>query len=1678
MLIDRPQVTETSTIINATVASGTSDPANPDVGELFFRTDLNQLRVYSGSAWAEVGSTGLAGHEANGALHLTADQNTLLDGIVSTLTATEVNYLDGVTSSIQTQLNSKLNHNGTNAATGNLNIGGFKLTNVGTPTANTDATNLLYVEQQISTSVPVGVRGQVPFIATDNTRTSVQSFTATTGQFVESDAELALAQTRIVSGATIFNEWFRFSHSAGIGLNLTRTAGVSNAQFLSGNSATLLASFPVGSTVQISCPTNTTFNGTWTITASGIAGTAYIRFSQVGQPDVATAASGTLVLDSLQPAISAEITSWSYDSGTDTIQSTVNSDSHIGFISDKRYSSYQLESRVASTATDDDSIGVVIAWAIVGGREHTLTAIRSPGGNNFTWRVVYNYLRSDAVTVYDGTSFVKWGNGGYGANWTAAGYNPNTPGSNWGDHPTGCRIRVTRSGDVFTVETSDLSQTTYLTGGAVATINLTSAAYLNKFRGPTPYGFSAMSQANATFQTLSFTDNQNAIYDIRNGNKYEYVSGAWVLQSGESLTGDLGPGRFLFDRYTEKLYYTDPDLGAIKLVTNVGEDLVPQVEDLQTDLSAHMADDARHLTSAQNALIDAISTGITADEINQLDGISTAQTIQTQLNARLRLNGLDTMTGNLQMGGQRITNLGAPTASTDAATKDYVDTYVQGMAWKQSVRVATTTNIILSGLQTINGVTVATNDRVLVKNQTNTAENGIYLASSSAWSRAPDANTPEELDGAAVFVRSGTVDADSAWIQVNAIVTVGTTAVSWSRFAASGGVTEGTGIDITGSVVSVDAGQGLTFSGNTLVTNINTATDFAYSSGQINLSQIAGLTPAVYGSSSAIPVITVNDRGRITAIGTVAPAYQGADNTLSAIAAISDGAFGLIARTSDTASGATVRSIVVNATGATSSNTNGVSGNPTFNLNDTSTNTANRIVSRDAAGNFAASTITASLTGAASDNVLKAGDLMSGNLRFSTNGIGLSWDSLASFYIRADIGSGNPGINFAANDYIDYNRTSDTMTFANGATRLTINPTAIGTPGGFYLSHAAPANSAAWFSTPAYGISQGDNRTHFGYNNAGNVGNYIRGAFTEVNSSLSVSGFASFSSTATFFASPIINAPTPVLIIRDSDNSGTGAGQVGWISLQDSGGVERGWMGFGNSATTELGITNQRGDLTFTAASNLRMRLDGDATLTLYGTSNTAYLDPDVSSYGSFAVGGQAGGYQGIQFAETPNSLTFMIRASDGLGGVYAPGNSTWQWYYDPSISNIRINGSSPVWHSGNLSPSVSVTANSVIQRDASGYSYHNYINQSSGNSEVAATSISQVMVTNGSDNFLRKASIGALADAVADQGSIADGTWQFRSTGTIGANTSPPLQAYSTSGNSSYMAFHRGGQYAINLGLDTDNVFRIGGWSDGAGTYRMQVSTSTTTVPGLTVTGSGFTPATLSNSALAIYGSSTGGVLQLTAPAGPTAAATYNTSSTGSVHSFRLNGTTRFEVSNTGVSAVGEVYASGNMRINNSSPTLTMQDTDNMPAFLHNNSSIFYVLRNATANSTTWDSGPNGRHPMVLDLSTGNVTFSGNVTAFSDIRLKKNIQQIGNAVQKVQTLRGVTFDHLEEGRGTGLIAQELQQVLPEAVSVVRDGNGDEYLTVAYGNTVGLLVEAIKELKAEIEELKSKLSEK
>ncbi len=159
---------------------------------------------------------------------------------------------------------------------------------------------------------------------------------------------------------------------------------------------------------------------------------------------------------------------------------------------------------------------------------------------------------------------------------------------------------------------------------------------------------------------------------------------------------------------------------------------------------------------------------------------------------------------------QRITNVADPSLNTDAATKQYVDNIAQGLTWKMAARVASTGNVNLAAPgSSIDGITLSTGDRVLLKNQTAGAENGIYVfnGAASALTRATDADSAGELSaGTALSVAEGTVNGDKTYILVtDNPITIGTTALTFSLMNGGSGVTytAGNGIDTTGNTISI-----------------------------------------------------------------------------------------------------------------------------------------------------------------------------------------------------------------------------------------------------------------------------------------------------------------------------------------------------------------------------------------------------------------------------------------------------------------------------------------------------------------------------------------------------------------------------------------------------------------------------------------------------------------------------------------------------------------------------------------------------------------------------------------------------------------------------------------------------------------------------------------------------------
>lgn len=247
------------------------------------------------------------------------------------------------------------------------------------------------------------------------------------------------------------------------------------------------------------------------------------------------------------------------------------------------------------------------------------------------------------------------------------------------------------------------------------------------------------------------------------------------------------------------------------------------------------------------------------------------------LDSSITLATIDAPAGSVNLNSQKITSLADGTAASDAVNKGQLDLAQNGLDAKASVRAATTANITISTAlnngDTLDGVTLATNDRVLVKDQSAPAENGIYVVG-AVPARAADMDAWAEVPGAYTWVEEGTVNLDSAWVSTaNAGGTLDTTSITWVLFSSAAGLIAGNGLTKTGNSLNVvgtasrisvaaDAididsgyvGQSSITTLGTITTGTWTATDIAVADGGTGSSTASGartnLSAAGYYSSA------------------------------------------------------------------------------------------------------------------------------------------------------------------------------------------------------------------------------------------------------------------------------------------------------------------------------------------------------------------------------------------------------------------------------------------------------------------------------------------------------------------------------------------------------------------------------------------------------------------------------------------------------------------------------------------------------------------------------------------------------------------------------------------------------------------------------------------------------------
>ena len=330
------------------------------------------------------------------------------------------------------------------------------------------------------------------------------------------------------------------------------------------------------------------------------------------------------------------------------------------------------------------------------------------------------------------------------------------------------------------------------------------------------------------------------------------------------------------------------------------------------------------------------------------------------------------------------------------------------------------------------------------------------------------------------------------------------------------------------------------------------------------------------------------------------------------------------------------------------------------------------------------------------------------------------------------------------------------------------------------------------------------------------------------------------------------------------------------------------------------------------------------------------------------------------------------------------------------------------------------------------------------------------------------------------------------------------------TGSNNVILGGYQGGATPISA---TGNNFIV--LSDGAGTVRQTHNASGALAFDTAGTAFGTSGQVLQsngNAAVPTWVTPAGATISDSAPATPSSGSLWWDSTQGRTYIYYTDSNTSQWVDaspSPASSAFNGGTVTSNISINNSSPTIFFQDTDQRTCMLQNNSNLFYILRGDAANSITY-SQYNSYWPMQVNLANNDVTWGGNITAVgtvtqsaSDKRLKDNIVEIPNAIEKIKKIRGVTFDWNDtatqagfipssKNNEIGVIAQEIEEVLPQVVRLApfdtwsadpdtkysdeelaektgTSKSGENYKTVQYERIVPLLIQAIKEQQEQIE---------
>jgi hypothetical protein len=491
----------------------------------------------------------------------------------------------------------------------------------------------------------------------------------------------------------------------------------------------------------------------------------------------------------------------------------------------------------------------------------------------------------------------------------------------------------------------------------------------------------------------------------------------------------------------------------------------------------------------------------------------------------------------------------------------------------------------------------------------------------------------------------------------------------------------------------------------------------------------------------------------------------------------------------------------------------------------------------------------------------------------------------------------------------------------------------------------------------------------------------------------------------------------------------------------------------------------------------------GSAGQALLSNGSTVYwgtVIAGLNNYVQFNDSGVANGVSGLAFNKNLNGGTLTVGGGTTINATYVSATS---------YNSERLNGQSSSYYYPYSNPYG--YANTTNGNNINGTSYN-----------ITQFTINQSLGTGNSPSFQSLYTVNQL-NATGNQN-----TGMATGTGGLGGIM---VQGPGGGGTAAFMSFHRPSQFAAYFGLDLDNQWKVGGWSYGDVAYNLLHSGNFNNwAPGLTgANASGTWGINITGNAMYLGGRYASEFV-------------YNGQDSRTLYNLYTNvirdtDDLSYYLDMNGNSHLNTLNLYGNeLRIFGGSPTMFFSDTDQQSAILHCNSNYFYFLR-ADSAYVGWTTVGSGNWPMSVNLTNNNVIWGGDVAATynviayaSDKRLKENIVEIPNAIDKIKKIRGVTFDWNDKAdelgfkpitkyNDLGVIAQEIQAVLPQAVAQApfdkwqpdpdtkysdeylnekmdTSRSGENYLTVQLEKIVPLLIEGIKEQQKYIEALEDRIS--